>query len=264
MAKSIVPAFGKKLDETNDVAIKNNVMVAVTDMCKRYANLVDPLLPQITACLQDKSLVVRRTTIITLIQLLQEDYLKMSGRGAFFFRIIQTLNDESEEIRHLSTFYIQQRLIKRKPKVMFHNFVEAVFHFNEYEDHPKYNKFIISEREKKLFSLKGEQNRASRMKLYRFMLEHMEDTDRFETTHRLCRDILNGTVEGVIALDERATGLLQDCFACLASDEIKLSSLRSKAEDDTDNTMGEVDMQGAIMQAAKKTLISQVLLEVFP
>ena len=32
--------------------------VCLTDMCKRYANLVDPLIPQITACLKDKSLIV--------------------------------------------------------------------------------------------------------------------------------------------------------------------------------------------------------------
>ena len=57
---------------------------------------MDPLLPQITACLRDSSLVVRRTTLVTLIHLLQEDYLKMSGRGAFFFRIVQALLDESE------------------------------------------------------------------------------------------------------------------------------------------------------------------------
>ena len=57
----------------------------------------------------------------------------MSGRGAFFFRIVQTLNDESEEMRALTTFYIQQRLLKRKPKVMYMHFIEAIFHFNEYE-----------------------------------------------------------------------------------------------------------------------------------
>lgn len=108
-------------------------MHALTDMCVRYANLVDPLIPQITACLKDQSLMVRRTTLITLIHLLQEDYLKMSGRGAFFFRIIQTLNDESDEISHLTTFYVQQRLLKRKPKIMYQNFIESLFHFNEYE-----------------------------------------------------------------------------------------------------------------------------------
>jgi hypothetical protein len=52
--------------------------------------------------------------------------------GSLFFRIIQTLSDAEEEIRHLTTFYIQQRLLKRYPKVMFNHFVEALFHFNEY------------------------------------------------------------------------------------------------------------------------------------
>ena len=78
-----------------------------------------------------RSLVVRRTTLTTIINLLQEDYLKLTGN--LFFRILQTLSDESEEILNLTTFYIQQRLLKRKPKVMYSHFIEAIFHFNEYK-----------------------------------------------------------------------------------------------------------------------------------
>ena len=76
-------------------------------------------------------MVVRRTTLTTIINLLQEDYLKLTGN--LFFRILQTLSDESEEILNLTTFYIQQRLLKRKPKVMYSHFIEAIFHFNEYK-----------------------------------------------------------------------------------------------------------------------------------
>ena len=54
MAKKIIPAYGRLLDTTKDVAIKNNIMHALTDMCIRYASLVDPLLPQMTACLKEK------------------------------------------------------------------------------------------------------------------------------------------------------------------------------------------------------------------
>ena len=57
----------------------------------------------------------------------------MSGRGAFFFRIVQALLDESDEIRHLTTFYLQQRLLKRKPKIIYQHFIESLFHYNEYE-----------------------------------------------------------------------------------------------------------------------------------
>ena len=43
------------------------------------------------------ALVVRRTTLTTLIHLLQEDYLKMTA--GFFFRILQTMCDEVDEIK---------------------------------------------------------------------------------------------------------------------------------------------------------------------
>ena len=48
-------------------------------------------MPQVTCCLKDRSLVVRRNTLILLIRLLQEDYLKL--KGTFFFRLIQCLMD---------------------------------------------------------------------------------------------------------------------------------------------------------------------------
>ena len=76
-------------------------------------------------------MVVRRTTLTTIINLLQEDYLKLTGN--LFFRILQTLSDDSEEILNLTTFFIQQRLLKRRPKVMYSHFIEALFHFNEYK-----------------------------------------------------------------------------------------------------------------------------------
>lgn len=262
MAKRVVPAFGRLLDTTHDAALKNNIMYALSDMCVRYASLVDPLLPQMTACLKDSSLTVRRTTLTTLIHLLQEDYLKMTP--GFFFRILQTLGDDSEEVRHLTTFYIQQRLLKRRAKVMYSYFIEAIFHFNSYEGHESYNKMIVSERERKLFSLSGKKHKAERMKLYRFMLEHMSDEHRFQTTYKLCQDILGGCVEGTVKLTGHSSyELLQDTLACLACEEIKLASLKSKQEEEIDPNLDPSaaggDVAGAVLAAAKKTIISQVV-----
>merc|ERR1712042_275661 len=96
-AKKIIPAFGQILATSSDPAIKNNIMLALADMCVRYASLVDPLLPQMTTCLKDTTLVVRRTTLTTLVHLLQEDYIKMTS--SIFFRILQTLCDKADEIR---------------------------------------------------------------------------------------------------------------------------------------------------------------------
>ena len=259
MAKRVVPAFGRLLDTTSDIALKNNIMYSLSDMCIRYASLVDPLIPQMTACLKDENLIVRRTTLTTLIHLLQEDYLKMTS--SFFFRILQTLCDATDEIKDLTTFYIQQRLLKRKPKIMFQNLIESIFHFNDYTTHDTYNKMKVSEHERKLFALWGKKNKEDRMKLYKFMLEHMSDEHRFETTHKLCKDILNGCVEGSVKLNSNnAKELLQDTLAVLASDEIKLASLKSKVEGEEEPIEDpHAEMAGALVAAAKKKIISQVV-----
>ena len=33
--------------------IQNNIIIVLSDMCVRYASLVDPLIPQMTACLKE-------------------------------------------------------------------------------------------------------------------------------------------------------------------------------------------------------------------
>ncbi|KAF0289601.1 Condensin-2 complex subunit D3 [Amphibalanus amphitrite] len=255
MAKRVVPALGKILDVTEDPAIKNNVVFTLSDMCVRYATLVDPLMPQVTCCLKDRSLVVRRNTLILLIRLLQEDYLKL--KGTFFFRLIQCLLDPEPEIRQLIRFYLTERLLKRQPKVFFQHFVECLFLYNEYEDHESYNKLAQTAREREVFSLKGPEQRPRRMLVYKFMLEHMPDDQRFQMSHKLCQDILGGVVDGKIALSAASVPLLRDTLALLSCDEIKLQSLKTSPEDAEPAT--DASGMAEVFQAvAKKTLISQV------
>jgi len=46
--------------------------------------------------------------------------------------------------------------------------------------HTVYNRFKQSEREKRLFSLKGQKNASKRMTIYTFLLSHMADEHRSE------------------------------------------------------------------------------------
>ena len=80
------------------------------------------------------------------------------------------------------------------------------------QGHETYNKFIVSEREKQLFSMKGPRFKAERFHLYKFMLENMSDEHRFQTTYRLCQDVLNGIVEGGVTLGEESFCLLRVSF----------------------------------------------------
>ena len=257
-AKKIIPGFGSVLETTSDPAIKCNIMYALADMCVRYASLVDPLLPQMTSCLKDPSTAVRRTTLILLVHLLQEDYVKIRGNAKFFYRLLQTLLDPSEEVRHLSKFYLEQRLLKRIPNIMYSMFPEALFHFTDYDGHGSYNKFVVSKKEKRMFSLAGEAKAKERMQLYDFMLDNMTDEQRFQTTYRLCQDVLGGVVEGGVQAGEASLALLKDTFQCLSSDHIKLQSLKTRAGEDEEPET-EQEMAGKVMEAAKKKLISETV-----
>merc|ERR1719466_312671 len=85
----------------------------------------------------------------------------------------------------------------------------------------------------------------------------MNDEQRFQTTYRLCEDVLGGVVEGTVSLSPASMPLLKDTFYCLASDSIKLASLKSKGDEDAPET--EQEMAGKVLEAAKKTIISGVV-----
>nr|XP_045590344.1 condensin-2 complex subunit D3-like [Procambarus clarkii] len=255
-AKRIIPAMGKMLDVTKYPALKINIVFTLSDMCVRYATLVDPLMPQVTACLRDPDINVRRTTLTLLINLLQEDYLKL--RGSFFYRILQCLTDEHEDIRSTVVFYITERLLKRFPKILCQHFIECIFHYNCYEEHETYNRFTQSSVEKELFSLSGKEHLRERHTIYRFMLDHMPDDQRFTTTQRLCQDILGGIVNGRIKLTFTSQPMLEDTLTVLSSDEIKLASLKSRPED-IDQPTDQAEQAAMAGMVIKKTIISQVV-----
>ena len=81
-------------------------------------------------CMRDKELIVRENTLSLMIQLIQEDYLKL--RCPVFFHILTMLLDRKQCIRDMvSSFLINSLLVKRK-NIMVQHFVESLFHYNGY------------------------------------------------------------------------------------------------------------------------------------
>ena len=52
---------------------------------------------------------------------------------------------------------------------------------------------LLCPREKRLFSLKGGKNRERRMRIYKFLLEHFTDEQRFNITSRIFENVLGRT-----------------------------------------------------------------------
>lgn len=141
--------------------------------------------------------------------------------------------------------------------MFFQHFIECIFHFNSYEKHGQYNKFSQTERGKRLFLLKGKTNKEKRMRIYKFLLEHFTDEQRFNVTSKICLSILACFTDGILPLDMEASELLSDTFDILSSKEIKLLAMRAQACKDL---LEEDDMALAnvVMQEAQMKIISQV------
>ncbi|NXH74642.1 CNDD3 protein, partial [Hydrobates tethys] len=256
LAKKCIAALARELEVSHDVAVRNNVVIVMCDLCIRYTSMVDRYIPNISLCLKDPNPFIRKQTLILLTNLLQEEFVKW--KDCLFFRFVSVLVDPNPDIARFGEFCLVHLLLKRNPLMFSQHFIECIFHFNSYEKHEKYNRFPQSVRAKNLFSLKGKDNKEKRMCIYKFLLDHFTDEQRFSITTKISHSILACFVDQVLPLDLEASELLSDTFAILSCKEIKLSTMRSKPDEDIQPDEDEMAIANAVMQAAQKKLISQV------
>ncbi|KAK8759494.1 hypothetical protein V5799_002872 [Amblyomma americanum] len=261
LAKTVVPTMGNALSSTQDPMMRANLIVALTDMCKRYAVLVDPYLPVLTRCIKDPVPAVRSLVLTCLLQLLQQDFVKLHGR--LFYRLLSALTDEEREVRELAEFGLVDCVLKRSPHIFYQRFVECVCYFNCYgsggsNQASQDNIVETSERDKRLFGLEGAEQRERRMSLYRFLLLNMLDEDRFKLTLALTQSMLTPCTDELAigpTLEEQCPEMLYDALRVLCSDEIKLQTIAAAAED----AATEEDPAQALMHSTRKTLLSTVV-----
>ena len=255
LAKKSIPALVRELEVSEDVAVRNNVIIVICDLCIRYTVMVDNYIPNISVCLKDSDPFIRKQTLVLLTNLLQEEYVKW--KGSLFFRFVSTLVDSHPDIASLGEFCLAHLLLKRNPTMFFQHFIECIFHFNSYEKHGQYNKFSQSERGKQLFLLKGKTNKEKRMRIYKFLLEHFTDEQRFNVTSKICLNILACFTDGILPMDMEASELLSDTFDILNSKEIKLLAMRAQTSKDLLEE-DDVALANVVMQEAQMKIISQV------
>lgn len=71
LVQKYLPVFARELELGTEVAVRNNVVVVMCDLCVRYTNVVDHYIPNISACLRDSEALIRQQTLIMLTNLLQ-------------------------------------------------------------------------------------------------------------------------------------------------------------------------------------------------
>ena len=60
LAKRCLPLFIQNLTTAEAPAVRNNILVAVVDLCVRYTALVDPYVLRLATCFRDDNELVRR------------------------------------------------------------------------------------------------------------------------------------------------------------------------------------------------------------
>ncbi|XP_031201242.1 condensin-2 complex subunit D3 isoform X2 [Mastomys coucha] len=235
--------------------IRAHAIITLGKLCLQHEDLAKKSIPALVRELEDSDPFIRKQTLILLTNLLQEEYVKW--KGSLFFRFVSTLVDSHPDIASLGKFCLAHLLLKRNPTMFFQHFIECIFHFNSYEKHGQYNKFSQSERGKPLFLLKGKTNKEKRMRIYKFLLEHFTDEQRFNVTSKICLNILACFTDGILPVDMEASELLSDTFDILSSKEIKLLAMRAQASKDLQEE-DDLALANVVMQEAQMKIISQV------
>ncbi|KAL5097981.1 hypothetical protein RYX36_002308 [Vicia faba] len=263
LAKNYIPLFVQELEKSDAAALRNNIVVMMTDFCVRYTALIDGYITKITRCLLDPCELVRRQTFILLSRLLQRDYVKW--RGVLFLRFLLSLVDESEKIRQLADFLFGNILKVKAPLLAYNSFVEAVFVLNDCHAHIGHRESGESRKDSQLFSIRGadEKSRSRRMHIYVSLLKQMAPEHLLATFAKLCAEILAAASDGMLNIED-ATGqsVLQDTFQILGCKEIRIQSTRGSSESaDLEEEGGEngSSTRKAITQAVKKGLIQNTI-----
>eukprot|EP00730_Choanoeca_flexa_P001075 TRINITY_DN10470_c0_g1_i2.p1 TRINITY_DN10470_c0_g1~~TRINITY_DN10470_c0_g1_i2.p1 ORF type:complete len:821 (+),score=281.91 TRINITY_DN10470_c0_g1_i2:31-2463(+) len=255
LAKKWLNSMTRELSTCEAPAVRNNLVIILSDLCVRYPTMVAQYLPTLCTALTDPSPLIRRQTLTLLTRLLTEDFVKL--REALLFNLLLMLVDEEQSVRQLALYCLMQVLNVKMPNLFASHFVESLFFFNNYEGHAKYNRF----EGRSPSSVAGLALRTKREYMYRLMLEQMTDVDKLQVTQTLCQDILGAIVDGQMTLDPASEPLLQDALTVLASKDIKIGkTARDDDEEDTALEVAQKKVKAALVsKVAKKTLVESIV-----
>ncbi|XP_015602262.1 condensin-2 complex subunit D3 [Cephus cinctus] len=237
IAQEVTPILGKLMCQTTEgsskveAAIRVNSAKALADLCIRFTALVEPYLPDMCVSMKDPNPVVREVIVVLFIQLLLEDFIRV--KGLFFFHILTMLSDTDETIRELTIFLIKERLLVKNKTLISQQFLQSIFHYNNYQDMNKFRTRRMREREKIALTLPGQRNQAKRRAIYNFMLEHLDPPGKLKLYVRLTNEVLAAVLNGSIhTKQEEGISVLKDALYIISREQLQPMASVKHTEDD--------------------------------
>ena len=264
LAKDVVPLMFQELATSETPAVRNNIVVALSDLCVRHTSLVVVHVGKIAACLGDPCEVVRRQTLVLLAGLLQKEYVKW--RGPIFNRFLMALVDDSSSVRQLVDYLLSNSLSAKIPMMAYNHFAESIFVLNNCRKHPTLGSSNLESHFLAAdsgiggsVSLEGgePEARLKRQIVYANLLRRMAPEHKFAVAARLCTDVLAKFVSGDLAVEE-CPEVMRDTLWVLASREIKVSAPKPLQEEEEEADEGG-QTAAAAMKAAKGKLVDSMM-----
>lgn len=237
-AQKILPVLGHLIRTSTapnsrvEAAVKVNAAKALADICIRFTALVEPHLPDMCVSMKDPDPTIREAIVVLFIQLLLEDFIKV--KGPFFFHILTMLTDTDEMVRDLTVFLINERLLAKNKTLIFRQFIESIFHYNNYKLTSKFSNLNEpSQREITALTFPGRRNRAQRNVIYNFMIEHLEPMEKLKIVRRLTSEILSGAICGTVDVQkDNGISVINDVLYILSREEMQATSTVKRTDDD--------------------------------
>ncbi|GIY94750.1 condensin-2 complex subunit D3 [Caerostris extrusa] len=217
LGRELLPFFAKELSTSQKAVLRNAAVIILIDMCRRYTAYADTYLPLITTCFKDTVYAIRYQTVISVISLLQEDFIKCDK--TLLYPLLFTITDKNEAIQDLGKYSLCNLIYAKNKSIFFENFINSIFVFNNFP--PRDNGNIAGiVKENKQFALRGEEKKEMRMQIYKFMLHNIDPTVRVALINGMLK-ILSSIAESVYSLNHVTESVAQDCLGILSSKEIR-------------------------------------------
>jgi len=253
LAKKSVELLVLHLNTSESFVVRNNVLIALGDLCIHYTSLVDRFVPYMTGLLQDPNELLRKQACMTLASLLSEDFIKL--RGSIMLRLLYVLSDPSEPVRSFVECVFARILHARNATMFSQSFLDVICALNGWAGLPNFQGATGNEE----FSLQRSPSR--RAMIYRFMLTLMSNDQKFNVCAQIVTTLLAAFVDAEEKIDlpttitEPAGQALSDGLALLCCKEMRICFTTQRAGQDED---GEAEGGGdkASAEAARGVLSS--------
>lgn len=246
LTRRFISVFVHELDNATSSATRSNAVYVLCDLCRRYTSIVEPFITRIAGLMSDPSDFVRNLVLSSLMNLLQEDYIKMRP-GFFLYQLANNAVDPSEAVRRTAEYSLTHVVNEKNKSLLAVSFVELILVLNECEESNTFSKFKAALTARRCYGT-GEEGLGSRMIIYDIFLQGMAAEQKWRVPGRLRNDILRGFVELKLNIDVPShQNVLRDALTLLSSDHLNPFTRKSVAnqrnqDGNSDTRNGEADM----------------------